>query len=55
MGDGQLKIRSDLTKQQIEYRNNVYDKPHKQLGASEANLFIKFIKGIPKILIKEDE
>ena len=54
LGDGQSKIRSDLTKQPIEYRNNVFDELRQRQGAGEANLYIKFIKGMPKILIKEE-
>ena len=30
LGDGQLKIRCDLTKQQIEYRYNIFDELHKR-------------------------
>ena len=53
LGDEQVKIRSDLTKQQIEIVFLMDITSGKVL--EKQTLYITFIEGMPTILIKEEE
>lgn len=52
LGDGNINISSDQTKQQIDYYQTIKNDLQNRLAAGETNLTIKYLNGLPTIVSK---
>lgn len=51
----QISVRSDLTTVQRDYLKELRDQLNQRIADGEANLTIKYVRGIPKIVAKETQ